>query len=48
MTGQAQMKKGAAAGYCIFRFDLGKKAEGKNPFTLDSKPATADYKEFIK
>ena len=23
------------------------KAEGKNPFILDSKPATADYKEFI-
>ena len=22
-------------------------AEGKNPFTIDSKPATADYKDFI-
>ena len=25
-----------------------KKAEGKNPFTLDSKAPTADYKEFIE
>jgi pyruvate-ferredoxin/flavodoxin oxidoreductase len=23
------------------------KDEGKNPFSIDSKPATADYKEFI-
>ena len=45
---QAEMKKAVAAGYWnMFRFDPRKKAEGKNPFTLDSKPATADYKEFI-
>ena len=45
---QAEMKKAVACGYWnMFRFDPRKKAEGKNPFTLDSKPATADYKEFI-
>ena len=45
---QAEMKKAVASGYWnMFRFDPRKKAEGKNPFTLDSKPATADYKEFI-
>ena len=32
----------------MFRFDPRKKAEGKNPFTLDSKAPTADYKEFIE
>ena len=31
----------------MFRYDPALKAEGKNPFSLDSKPATADYKEFI-
>ena len=45
---QAEMKKAVQAGYWnMFRFDPRKKAEGKNPFSLDSKPATADYKEFI-
>src|SRR5699024_5603817 len=44
----AAMKKAVAAGYWnMFRFDPRKKAEGANPFSLDSKPATADYKEFI-
>ena len=45
---QAEMKKAVAAGYWnMFRFDPRKKALGENPFSLDSKPATADYKEFI-
>ena len=45
---QAEMKKAVAAGYWnMFRFNPALKAEGKNPFSLDSKPATADYKEFI-
>ena len=45
---QSEMKKAVAAGYWnMFRFNPALKAEGKNPFTLDSKPATADYKEFI-
>ncbi len=45
---QNEMKRAVAAGYWnLFRFNPALKAEGKNPFTLDSKPATADYKEFI-
>ncbi len=45
---QSEMKKAVAAGYWNnFRFDPRKKAEGANPFTLDSKEPTADYKEFI-
>ncbi len=45
---QAEMKKAVEAGYWnMFRYNPALKAEGKNPFILDSKPATADYKEFI-
>ncbi len=45
---QAEMKKAVEAGYWdLFRYNPALKAEGKNPFSLDSKPATADYKEFI-
>ena len=45
---QAEMKKAVEAGYWnMFRYNPALKAEGKNPFTLDSKPATADYKDFI-
>ena len=45
---QAEMKKAVEAGYWnMFRFNPALKAEGKNPFILDSKPATGDYKEFI-
>ncbi len=46
---QSEMKRAVAAGYWHnFRFDPRKKAEGANPFTLDSKAPTADYKEFIE
>ncbi len=46
---QAEMKKAVEAGYWqMFRFNPALKAEGKNPFTLDSKEPTADYQEFIK
>ncbi len=46
---QDEMKKAVEAGYWqMFRFNPALKAEGKNPFTLDSKAPTADYKEFIK
>ena len=46
---QNEMKRAVACGYWNnFRFDPRKKAEGKNPFTLDSKAPTADYKEFIE
>ncbi len=45
---QKEMKKAVASGYWdMFRYNPALKAEGKNPFSLDSKPATADYKEFI-
>ncbi len=46
---QQEEKDAVAAGYWhLFRFDPRKKAEGKNPFTLDSKEPTADYQEFLK
>ena len=45
---QNEMKKAVDCGYWnMFRFNPALKAEGKNPLTIDSKPATADYKEFI-
>ena len=45
---QAEMKKAVDCGYWnMFRFNPALKAEGKNPFTIDSKPATASYRDFI-
>ena len=45
---QTEEKKAVQAGYWhLYRFNPQLKAEGKNPFTLDSKAPTADYKEFI-
>ena len=46
---QAEMKKAVQAGYWqTFRYNPALKAEGKSPFTLDSKEPTEDYVEFIK
>ena len=46
---QLEMKKAVDAGYWqMFRFNPALKAEGKNPFTLDSKEPTASYQDFIK
>ena len=46
---QQEMKKAVDAGYWhLFRFNPAAKAEGKNPFTLDSKEPTASYADFIK
>ena len=46
---QLEMKRAVEAGYWqMFRYNPALKAEGKNPFTLDSKEPTADYIEFIK
>ncbi len=46
---QAEMKKAVEAGYWhLFRYNPALKAEGKNPFTLDSKAPTGDYQAFIK
>ena len=45
---QAEMKKAVEAGYWqMFRYNPALKAEGKNPFSLDSKEPTASYQEFI-
>ncbi len=45
---QAEMKKAVEAGYWnLFRYNPQLKAEGKNPFSLDSKEPTADYQAFI-
>ena len=45
---QTEMKKAVEAGYWnMFRYNPALKAQGKNPFILDSKPATASYKDFI-
>ena len=45
---QTEMKKAVKAGYWnMFRYNPALKAQGKNPFILDSKPATASYKDFI-
>lgn len=48
-TTQAQEKKAVEAGYWhLWRFDPRREEEGKNPFVLDSKEPTADFKEFLK
>ncbi len=45
---QAEMKKAVEAGYWnMFRYNPALKEQGKNPFTIDSKPATASYRDFI-
>ena len=46
---QTEEKDAVAAGYWhLFRFDPRKKAEGKNPFQLDSKAPTQSYQDFLK
>ena len=46
---QIEMKKAVEAGYWdMFRYNPALKAEGKNPFTLDSKKPTGSYIDFIK
>ncbi len=45
---QDEMKKAVAAGYWnLFSFNPALKAEGKNPFTLTSKPGDGTYQEFL-
>ena len=45
---QAEMKKAVDCGYWnLFRFNPANKAEGKNPFTMDSKAPTTSYHDFI-
>ena len=48
MGAQNEEKRAVQAGYWhLFRFDPRLADEGKNPFQLDSKAPTADYKEFL-
>ncbi len=45
---QSEMKKAVACGYWnLFRFNPMLKAEGKNPFILDSKEPKPGYKDFM-
>ncbi|MCI8650126.1 MAG: pyruvate:ferredoxin (flavodoxin) oxidoreductase [Anaerotruncus sp.] len=45
---QSEMKRAVDCGYWnMFRFNPAAKAEGKNPFTLDSKAPTTSYRDFI-
>ena len=45
---QSEMKKAVDCGYWnLFRYNPANKAAGKNPFTIDSKPATGSYRDFI-
>ncbi|GAA4655309.1 pyruvate:ferredoxin (flavodoxin) oxidoreductase [Anaerocolumna aminovalerica] len=45
---QDEMKAAVKAGYWnLFSFNPALKAEGKNPFTLTSKPGDGSYKEFL-
>ena len=48
MNCQLEMKKAVECGYWnLFRFNPAAKAEGKNPFTMDSKAPAASYRDFI-
>ncbi len=45
---QAEMKKAVECGYWnLFRYNPALLAEGKNPFTLDSKAPSGSYRDFI-
>ena len=45
---QAEMKKAVDCGYWnMFRYNPALKAEGKNPFTIDSKEGVESYRDFI-
>ena len=45
---QVEMKRAVDCGYWnLFRYNPAKKAEGKNPFTLDSKAPAGGYQEFL-
>ena len=45
---QAEMKKAVDCGYWnMFRYNPALKAEGKNPFAVDSKEASTSYRDFI-
>jgi pyruvate-ferredoxin/flavodoxin oxidoreductase len=46
---QHEMKKAVESGYWpLYRFDPRLREEGKNPFVLESKEPSGDFKEFLK
>jgi len=46
---QEEIKRAVEAGYWhCYRYDPRRKEEGKNPFTLDSKPPTGDIQAFME
>ncbi|MDF2656442.1 MAG: pyruvate:ferredoxin (flavodoxin) oxidoreductase, homodimeric [Bacillota bacterium] len=48
-TSIMEEKRAVESGYWqLYRFNPDLRKEGKNPFTLDSKPPTQDYKEFLQ
>lgn len=48
-TAQKQAKRAVESGYwSLFRYNPELKDQGKNPFILDSKEPTQDFKEYIK
>ncbi|MBQ8586248.1 MAG: pyruvate:ferredoxin (flavodoxin) oxidoreductase, partial [Butyricicoccus sp.] len=48
MNCQKEMKKAVECGYWnMFRYNPALKAEGKNPFTIDSKAPAGGYREFM-
>jgi pyruvate-ferredoxin/flavodoxin oxidoreductase len=48
-TSLAEEKKAVESGYWqLYRFNPELRKEGKNPFVLDSKDPTGDYKEFLQ
>ena len=45
---QAEQKKAVACGYWhLYRYNPRRKAEGKRPFILDSKPPVGNFQEFL-
>jgi pyruvate-ferredoxin/flavodoxin oxidoreductase len=48
-NGQAETKKAVESGYWhLYRYNPALTAEGKNPFSLDSKEPVLNYREFIE
>jgi len=46
---QEQERRAVEAGYWgLYRYNPLLKAQGKNPFVLDSKPPTANFREFLQ
>ena len=47
-TAQLQQKRAVEAGYwALYRYNPDREKAGENPFILDSKPPTADFKEYL-